>query len=36
MATQTFYFDMKDGVPVPDRVGMQFTLNSQAIEHSKI
>jgi hypothetical protein len=35
MATQTYYFDMKDGVPVRDRVGMQFTLNSQAIEHSK-
>jgi hypothetical protein len=35
MATQTYYFDMKDGVPTRDRVGMQFTLNSQAIEHSK-
>ena len=35
MATQTFYFDMKDGVPVRDRIGMQFSLNSQAIEHSK-
>lgn len=33
---QTFYFDMKDGVPVRDRVGKQFRLDSEAIEHSKI
>jgi len=31
----TFYFDMKDGVPVRDRIGKQFRLNSEAIEHSK-
>jgi hypothetical protein len=35
MATQHFFFDMKDGVPVRDRIGMQFSLGSQAIEHSK-
>jgi hypothetical protein len=35
MAMQTFYFDMKDGVPIRDRIGMQFALNAQAIEHSK-
>jgi hypothetical protein len=32
---QTFYFDMKDGVPVRDRIGKQFRLNSEAIEYSK-
>ena len=32
---QTFYFDTKDGVPVRDRFGKQFRLNSEAIEYSK-
>ena len=32
---QTFYFDMKDGVPVRDRIGKQFRLNSGAINYSK-
>jgi uncharacterized protein DUF6894 len=36
MAKQTFYFDMKDGVPIRDRIGIQFVLNSEAIEYSKI
>jgi hypothetical protein len=36
MAMQTFYFDINDGVPIRDRIGMQFVLNSEAIEHSKI
>lgn len=36
MTKQTFYFDMKDGVAVRDRVGIQFSLNSEAIEHSKV
>ena len=31
----TFYFDTKDGVPVRDRIGKQFRLNSEAIEYSK-
>ena len=31
----TFYFDVKDGVPVRDRIGKQFRLNSEAIEYSK-
>ena len=35
MALQTFYFDVKDGVPIRDRVGMQFKRNSEAIAHSK-
>ena len=32
---QTYYFDMKDGVPIRDRVGLQFSTASHAIEHSK-
>ena len=32
---QTFYFDIKDGVPVRDRVGKQFRLNSEAINYGK-
>jgi hypothetical protein len=35
MALQTFYFDMKDGVPVRDRIGKCFALNAEAIDHSK-
>jgi hypothetical protein len=35
MAMQTFYFDIKDGVPIRDRVGKRFALNSEAIDHSK-
>jgi hypothetical protein len=35
MALQTFYFDMKDGVPIRDRIGMRFALNAEAIDHSK-
>ena len=31
----TFYFDRKDGVPIRDRVGHKFRLNSEAIEYSK-
>jgi hypothetical protein len=31
----TYYFDMKDGVPIRDRVGLAFRTDSQAIEHSK-
>jgi hypothetical protein len=32
---QTYYFDMKDGAPIRDRVGLNFQTDSQAIEHSK-
>ena len=32
---QTFFFDFKDGVPMRDRVGIQFRTNSEAIAHSK-
>lgn len=30
-----FFFDMKDGVPMRDRVGIEFDTNMEAIEHSK-
>lgn len=32
---RTFYFDMKDGVPVRDRAGVQFRTVADAIVHSK-
>jgi hypothetical protein len=28
-----FFFDMKDGVPMRDRVGLEFKTNADAIEH---
>jgi hypothetical protein len=31
---QMFFFDMKDGVPLRDRVGIEFNTNLEAIEHS--
>ena len=33
---QTFFFDMKDGVPLRDRVGIEFNTNLEAIEHSHV
>jgi hypothetical protein len=33
MAMQTFFFDMKDGVPLRDRVGIAFDTNVEAIAH---
>jgi hypothetical protein len=30
-----FFFDRKDGVPMRDRVGIEFNTNLEAIEHSK-
>jgi hypothetical protein len=36
MAVQTFFFDMKDGVPLRDRVGIEFNTNLEAIEHSQM
>jgi hypothetical protein len=35
MALQTFYFDMKDGVPIRDRIGKRFALDAEAVDHSK-
>ena len=32
---QTFFFDMKDGVPMRDRVGVEFKTNAEAIIHCK-
>lgn len=32
---RTFYFDVKDGIPVRDRKGLQFPSADAAIEHSK-
>ena len=30
-----FYFDLRDGVPVRDRVGREFRFRSEAIEFAK-
>lgn len=32
---QKFFFDMKDGVPMRDRFGIDFKGNLEAIEHCK-
>ena len=32
---QKFFFDMKDGVPLRDRIGIDFKTNSDAIDHCK-
>jgi hypothetical protein len=32
---QKFFFDMKDGVPNRDRVGIEFKTNAEAITHCK-
>jgi hypothetical protein len=32
---QKFFFDMKDGVPMRDRVGTEFKTDTEAIIHSK-
>ena len=32
---QTFYFDRKDGVPIRDRIGKEFSSDAEAIEYSK-
>ena len=32
---QTFFFDMKDGVPKRDRIGIEFDSNIEAIAHSR-
>jgi hypothetical protein len=30
---QTFFFDMQDGVPFRDRIGIEFETNADAIAH---
>ncbi|MBR1144265.1 DUF6894 family protein [Bradyrhizobium sp. AUGA SZCCT0431] len=32
---QKFFFDMKDGVPMRDRIGIEFNTNAEAIRHCK-
>ena len=32
---QTFFFGMKDGVPMRDRVGIDFKNDLEAIEHCR-
>jgi hypothetical protein len=36
VAMQTFFFDMKDGVALRDRVGIDFDSNVEAIAHSRV
>jgi hypothetical protein len=31
--TQKFFFDMKDGVPMRDKIGTEFSTNAEAITH---
>jgi hypothetical protein len=35
MTMQKFFFDMKDGVPHRDKVGIEFETQSDAIEYCK-
>jgi hypothetical protein len=35
MDMQTFFFDLKDGVPLRDRVGIEFDTGVEAIAHSR-
>jgi hypothetical protein len=35
LTVQKFFFDMKDGVPNRDRVGIEFSTNAEAIKHCK-
>lgn len=32
---RTYYFDMRDGIPIRDRDGLEFPTAGGAIEHSK-
>ena len=32
---RTYYFDMRDGIPIRDRKGLEFSTAGGAIEHSK-
>jgi hypothetical protein len=33
---QKFFFDMKDGVPMRDRIGLEFNTNADAIAHCDV
>ena len=32
---QKFFFDMKDGVPMRDKIGIEFNTNAEAVTHCK-
>lgn len=32
---QKFFFDMKDGVPMRDKIGVEFSTNAEAVTHCK-
>ena len=32
---QKFFFDMRDGVPIRDQIGIAFNTNAEAIVHCK-
>ena len=32
---RTYYFDIKDGVPLRDKQGLQFATTAEAIKHSQ-
>ena len=33
---QKFFFDMRDGVPLRDRIGIEFDSNVEAIARSRV
>ena len=33
---QKFFFDMIDGVPFRDRIGLEFKTNAEAIAHCEV
>jgi hypothetical protein len=33
---QMYFFDLKDGVPLRDRVGVEFNTNADAIAHCEV
>jgi hypothetical protein len=35
VSMQKFFFDMKDGVPMRDQIGIEFKTNAEAILHCK-
>ncbi len=35
ISMQKFFFDMKDGVPMRDQIGIEFSTNAEAIIHCK-
>lgn len=33
---QIYFFDLKDGIPLRDRVGVEFNTNADAIAHCEV